>query len=178
MKDNPKGGSPGPAERRAVTAGRRYPGLAQLVARVVWDHQAGSSSLPSRTSSEIPTAVLFPALPKTALWWEFLRFPPRPAPLDSRWSGDGDAGWACISFFKKDLFRWPMRYPQNSRTSARFFCSKNGSRSPRCNRGSDRKSLRRYGLRQRVPESPAFRLCKEGARPWTHVPVLKNRQPI
>lgn len=26
-----------------------YPGLAQLVARVVWDHQAGSSSLPSRT---------------------------------------------------------------------------------------------------------------------------------
>ena len=27
-----------------------YPGLAQLVARVVWDHQAGSSSLPSRTN--------------------------------------------------------------------------------------------------------------------------------
>ena len=26
-----------------------YPGLAQLVARVVWDHQVGSSSLPSRT---------------------------------------------------------------------------------------------------------------------------------
>ena len=28
-----------------------YPGLAQLVARVVWDHQAGSSSLPSRTKT-------------------------------------------------------------------------------------------------------------------------------
>ena len=28
-----------------------YPGVAQLVARVVWDHQAGSSSLPSRTKS-------------------------------------------------------------------------------------------------------------------------------
>ena len=26
-----------------------YPGVAQLVARLLWDHQAGSSSLPSRT---------------------------------------------------------------------------------------------------------------------------------
>ena len=29
----------------------KNPGLAQLVARVVWDHQAGSSSLPSRTTA-------------------------------------------------------------------------------------------------------------------------------
>ena len=32
------------------------------------------SSPHARTSSEIPTTVPFPALPKTALWWEFLRF--------------------------------------------------------------------------------------------------------
>ena len=44
--------------------------------------------------------------------------------------------------------------------------------------GSDGKSLRRCGLGQRVPESPVFRLCKEGAGHGTHVPVLKNRQLI
>ena len=37
---------------RVIIQKIKYPGLAQLVARVVWDHQAGSSSLPSRTTSE------------------------------------------------------------------------------------------------------------------------------
>ena len=36
------------------------------------------------SSSEIPATVPFPALPKTALWREFLRFQPRPAALGSR----------------------------------------------------------------------------------------------
>ena len=35
------------------------------------------------TSSEIPTAAPFPASPKTALWWEFLRFRAGFAALDS-----------------------------------------------------------------------------------------------
>ena len=39
--------------------------------------RAGSSPA-TGTSSEIPTTVPFPASPKTALWWEFLRFQPRP----------------------------------------------------------------------------------------------------
>ena len=38
------------------------------------EHLSGRSILPPLSSSEIPTAVPFPALPKTALWWEFLRF--------------------------------------------------------------------------------------------------------
>ena len=37
--------------RRRVGIIERYPGVAQLVARVVWDHQAGRSSRPTRTSS-------------------------------------------------------------------------------------------------------------------------------
>ena len=47
------------------------------------------SSPRARTSSEIPATVPFPASPKTALWWEFLRFPPRLASLDSRRRGIG-----------------------------------------------------------------------------------------
>ena len=45
--------------------------------------RAGSTPA-SRTSSEIPATVPFPASPKTALWREFLRFQPRPAALGSR----------------------------------------------------------------------------------------------
>ena len=48
------------------------------------------SILTSYCSSEIPTTVPFPALPKTALWWGFLRFPPRLASLDSRRKGNGE----------------------------------------------------------------------------------------
>ena len=48
------------------------------------------SILTPYSSSEIPTTVPFPASPKTALWWEFLRFPPRLASLDSRRKGNGE----------------------------------------------------------------------------------------
>ena len=48
------------------------------------------------TSSEIPTTVPFPALPETALWWEFLRFPPRLASLDAGARGTGGAGTAGL----------------------------------------------------------------------------------
>ena len=52
----------------------------------------GSSPI-TRTSSEIPTTVPFPAPPKTALWWEFLRFPPANASLVRGWRGDaGNTG--------------------------------------------------------------------------------------
>ena len=51
----------------------------------------GGSTPPASTSSEIPTTVPFPASPKTALWWEFLRFPPRLASLDSRRKGNGES---------------------------------------------------------------------------------------
>ena len=44
----------------------------------------GGSNPPSPTSSEIPTTVPFPAPPKTALWWEFLRLQPRTALLGPR----------------------------------------------------------------------------------------------
>ena len=33
-------------------AGSGYPGVAQLVARLLWEQDAGSSSLPTRTTSE------------------------------------------------------------------------------------------------------------------------------
>ncbi len=52
----------------------------------------GKSILTAYSSSEIPTTVPFPALPKTALWREFLRFPPRLASLDSRRRGSGESG--------------------------------------------------------------------------------------
>ena len=58
----------------------------------VWE-QSHEGSNPSRCASEeIPTTVPFPASPKTARWWEFLRFPPRLAPLDSRRMGTGEQG--------------------------------------------------------------------------------------
>ena len=52
---------------------------------------AGGSNPFWRASSEIPTTVPFPALPKTALWWEFLRFRLRLASLDSEASRTGEA---------------------------------------------------------------------------------------
>ena len=49
------------------------------------------------TSSEIPTTAPFPASPKTALWWEFLRFPPANASLvcGRRGRGRGVGAGAC-----------------------------------------------------------------------------------
>ncbi len=49
----------------------------------------GSNPSFSASSSEIPNTAPFPASPKTALCWEFLRFPPRLASLDSRRRGTG-----------------------------------------------------------------------------------------
>ena len=60
----------------------RYP-LKPLVCNDFCGWLAGSTPA-SRTSSEIPATVPFPASPKTALWREFLRFHPRPAALGSR----------------------------------------------------------------------------------------------
>ena len=34
-----------------------YPGVAQLVARVVWDHQVGGSSPSTRTKSSLKSAI-------------------------------------------------------------------------------------------------------------------------
>lgn len=61
----------------------------------------GSSPI-TRTSSEIPTTVPFPALPKTALWWEFLRFRPRFASLDSWPRGDGRYGLGLYLFCQRN----------------------------------------------------------------------------
>ena len=58
------------------------------------------SSPGSAASSEIPTTVPFPASPKTALWWEFLRFPPRLASLDSRRKGNGGIRGRKIDFVR------------------------------------------------------------------------------
>ena len=69
------------------------------IARVTPTHKAAGSNPVGRTSSEIPAAVPFPASPKTALWWGFLRFPPRLASLDSRWKGNvGTRGGRKIDF--------------------------------------------------------------------------------
>lgn len=57
---------------------------------------AGGSNPFWRASSEIPTTVPFPALPKTALWWEFLRFRLRLASLDSEASRAGEAETAGL----------------------------------------------------------------------------------
>ena len=35
-----------------------YPGVAQLVARLLWEQDAGSSSLPTRTKNRLKTSVL------------------------------------------------------------------------------------------------------------------------
>lgn len=74
---------------------RPYAGMMKLVNMLDLGSSAarlmGSSPI-TRTSSEIPTTVPFPASPKTALWWEFLRFPPRLASLDSRRRGSGESG--------------------------------------------------------------------------------------
>ncbi len=51
-----------------------------------------------RTVKRIPTTAPFPASPKTALWWEFLRFRPRFASLDSWPRGDGRYGLGAVSF--------------------------------------------------------------------------------
>ena len=75
-----------------------------------------------RTVKRIPTTAPFPASPKTALWWEFLRFRPRFASLDSGPRGDGEVDWelylfcqestkretgiACLSFWCRRLCRW------------------------------------------------------------------------
>ena len=64
----------------------------------------GSSPI-TRTSSEIPTTVPFPASPKTALWWEFLRFPPRLASLDSRRKGNGETRGGRKIDFKTALIK-------------------------------------------------------------------------
>ena len=71
-----------------------YAGIAHLVERHLAKVEVASSSLVARSSSEIPTTVPFPASPKTTLWWEFPRFQPRFAPLDSRliFTGDGFTG--------------------------------------------------------------------------------------
>ena len=61
-----------------------YPGIAEVVHRHIWDVEIVRSSRTTRTSSEIPATAPFSALPKTALWQEFLRFRPRFASLDSR----------------------------------------------------------------------------------------------
>ena len=37
--------------RRGIMAEIEYPGLAQLVARLLWEQDVGSSSLPSRTTA-------------------------------------------------------------------------------------------------------------------------------
>ena len=60
------------------------------------EHLSGRSILPPLSSSEIPTTVPFPALPKTALWWEFLRFRLRLASLDSEASRTGEAETAGL----------------------------------------------------------------------------------
>ena len=59
-------------------------GIAHLVERHLAKVEVASSSLVARSSSGIPTTVPFPAPPKTALWWEFLRFPTGTAPLTFR----------------------------------------------------------------------------------------------
>ena len=41
--------------RRGIMAEIEYPGLAQLVARLLWEQDVGSSSLPSRTKLNDPT---------------------------------------------------------------------------------------------------------------------------
>ena len=80
------------------------------------------SILTAYSSSEIPAIAPFPASPKTALWWEFLRFRPRFASLDSGPRGDGEVDWelylfcqestkretgiACLSFWCRRLCRW------------------------------------------------------------------------
>ena len=38
----------------------QYPGVAQLAAHVIWDHGAGSSSLPTRTIWPVSQAVKTP----------------------------------------------------------------------------------------------------------------------
>ena len=53
-------------------------------------------------SSEIPNTAPFPASPKTALCWEFLRFPPRLAPLDSRRRGTGERHHRSVSGFAEN----------------------------------------------------------------------------
>ena len=55
----------------------------------------GGSNPPSPTSSEIPATVPFPAPPKTALWWEFLRLHPRTSLLGPR-----------LSFLRGTPLRW------------------------------------------------------------------------
>ena len=45
--------------------------------------------IPADSSSKIPAIVTFPALPKTARWWEFLRFPPRLAGLAAEGNARG-----------------------------------------------------------------------------------------
>ena len=58
-------------------------------------HQRENSKVGACSSSEIPTTVPFPASPKTALWWEFLRFPPRFAGLAA------DGGRGCEGRLRK-----------------------------------------------------------------------------
>ena len=73
-----------------------YDPVAQLAEQLPFKQWVRGSNPRRVTSSEIPTTVPFPALPETALWWEFLRFPPRLAAHPSGCSaglaaeGDGE----------------------------------------------------------------------------------------
>ena len=82
--------------------------------------RAGSSPA-SRTSSEIPAVVPFPALPKTALWWEFLRFPPRLASLDSRRKGNGGTRGGRKIDFDGLLQTHTLIKTQSARVRTRLF---------------------------------------------------------
>ena len=75
-----------------------YAGIAHLVERHLAKVEVASSSLVARSSSEIPNAAPFPALPKTALCWEFLRLQTRFASLDSGPKGTGDADLGLYLF--------------------------------------------------------------------------------
>ena len=44
--------------RRGIMAEIEYPGVAQLVARLLWEQDAGSSSLPTRTKIRQNLAIL------------------------------------------------------------------------------------------------------------------------
>ena len=69
--------------------------LAQLAEHLPFKQGVRGSNPRRVTSSEIPNTVPFPALPKTALCWEFLRFPSEPAPLGFGWRGRG-YGFSCV----------------------------------------------------------------------------------
>ena len=76
-----------------VKQAQRLPhaGIAHLVERHLAKVEVASSSLVARSSSGIPNTVPFPLSAKTALCWEFLRFPTGTALLGS---GGGPGAYA------------------------------------------------------------------------------------